>query len=545
MPRPAGGRFLTRKALDDRLRWRHNVLIRLFFWGKWMSFLKRHGGLILAFCVIAPIYFIWTWTSQLGAIDSDGPAYLMMAQHYSTNTVHDSVASIAASFSRFPPLYPLALAHLHVASDLRMAHAATTFFLMLALLAMYRWLLEERLSHGQASLLVLVFASLPGSWLLGLLFQSEYLYLAWSLLALTGMSAFAQRQRKEALYLAALAVAAAALTRTVGITLLVPLLLLSLRAPRRVAALALFVALAPLILWSATHQHGGGYLGSLYLYKDHPLQQLRDQLSNEIPALRFGFEQNFTEIRGFSPLVDLVGAFALTGAAVRARRLKPDGVYVLVYTCLMLVWPYPDEARRFVWVIVPILLGQSALVIASLPTGFAERWRLQAATGAVAGAALLSSLPAIALASERAQSARDFGRPEARGTLYWYDADAARAERWVETELLLTDAMRRIDLEIPQQDCVLSVRPELINYFSHRHSTYPPPDSVADPEFAGRLKATGCRYVFMTRRTYTGFPEPMYPFERLGGKLKVVDSCQLPPARYGNDSWIGVLAKLD
>src|SRR5882762_3138266 len=105
-----------------------------------MNFLRRHAGLILAFCLIVPTYLAWTWTDQIGAIDSDGPNYLLMAQHYSSHAIDGSVTSIAATFSRFPPLYPLALAHLHVAHDLRLAHAATTVFFLLALLALYRWL---------------------------------------------------------------------------------------------------------------------------------------------------------------------------------------------------------------------------------------------------------------------------------------------------------------------------------------------------------------------------------------------------------------------
>jgi hypothetical protein len=511
-----------------------------------MIFLRRHAGLILAFCLIAPTYLVWTWTDQLGAIDSDGPSYLLMAQHYSSHVIDHSVTSIAATFGRFPPLYPLLLAHLHVAHDLPLAHAATTIFFLLGLVAFYRWLLGEGLAWDQASLLVLLFAAIPGSWLPGLTFQSEYLYLGCSLLALIAMSSFKKQQNNQALYLAALAVAGAVLTRTIGLTLFVPLLAVALCAPRGTAALALAIALAPLILWAAAHPREHAYFGSLLAtYDAHPLQQLRDQLILEGRALRFGFEQNFEQVPASRLVLDLLGVLGLAGATARAWNLKPDGVYVAAYLCLLLLWPYPEEAKRLIWPIIPILLGQMILLAASWSGESTGSKPARYATITAGGVILLGSLPAIALASGRALSAGDFGRPEVRGMLYWYDADAARAKRWVETETLITEALSRIDREIPRQDCVLSVRPELINYFSHRLSTYPPAGSLSDPEFAKQLKAPGCRYVFMVGRTYGGFPDSMYPLQRIAQQARIIDHSELSTNREGNGYPVAVLAALD
>ena len=223
----------------------------------------RHAACLLLLGLISSVYFPWTCTDQLGALDSDGPAYLMMALHYANGLANHSVAAIASSFTRFPPLYPLALSWSHAADDLRLAHTVTTAFFILALGAFYLWLCEQELPRWQACFATVACAALPGSWLAGLTVQSEYLYLLLSLPALASLAWYENARRDEALYLAALAVTAAMLTRSIGLMLLPALAVGALHAPRRSGALALCIALLPPTLWSATHRQGSGYLGSM------------------------------------------------------------------------------------------------------------------------------------------------------------------------------------------------------------------------------------------------------------------------------------------
>lgn len=493
-----------------------------------MSLLCRHAGLVAILLVVAPVYLAWTWTDQIGALDSDGPAYLMMAQHYSIGAADRSVGAIATSFERFPPLYPLALSWLGAAGDLRLAHAATTVFFLLALAALYLWLATEDLEPWQGCLVLVSFAAIPGSWLPGLTIQSEYLYLLCSLLALLGLSGFERSRSPQTLYLAAIAVAAAALSRSIGIALLLPLLVSAWRAPRRAGLLALSIAAAPLLLWSLTHVHSGGYLGAAApSYRDHPLAGLRDQLAVELPALHLAFEQNFTRTGQISPFLDLLGLVAFAGTLARIRQRQPDGLYTAAYLGLLAVWPYPDEARRLLWPLIPVLLGQAVLLARAWSMQAGSAWPSRAGIAAVCAAALCA-LPSIVLACDRLGIALASERPELRGTLYWYESDLAKAERWSRMEAAIAGALRQIDTEIPRSDCVLSIRPELINYFSHRHSTLPPPDATSDQEFRRKIEASGCRYVFMTRRTYQGYAEPMYPLRRMSGALVMVDRCRLP-----------------
>lgn len=506
--------------------------------------LRRHAGCLLLLCLIAPLYLAWTGTDQIGALDSDGPAYLMMARHYAAGTLDHSTASVAASYTRFPPLYPLSLSWFHAADDLRRTHAVTTGFLLLALLAYYFWLSGEGLPRWQACLLVATCAAMPGSWLPGLTVQSEYLYLCLSLLALAGLSAYRRSPRDEVLYLAALAIAASLLTRSIGVVLLPCLLGLARQAPRRTVLFALLLAAAPALLWSAAHRGGSGYSGALAAaYGAQPLRQLQEQLGLESLALYRGLLQNFSQAPPALPSSLLFGALGLLGlgaAIARARRLMPDGLYALAYSGVLLLWPYPDESRRLLWPLLPVLLGQLLIAARTLPAASMRRWA-SGACAAAAGGALLCSLPSIALAAERRSTAP---QPQLRGMLYWYEADAARARRWADTDLAIAAALRRAGEALAKNDCVLSVRPELVNYLADRHSTYPPPDAVPEAAFRERLRSSGCRYVFMTSRTYAGYPSPMYPLQRLGEALTIIDQCELPAGDAGAGTRVCALGRL-
>ena len=80
-------------------------------------------------------------------------------------------------------------------------------------------------------------------------------------------------------------------------------------------------------------------------------------LARELPALRDGFALNFTrggQLPG-APFYAL-GATCLLASLLRGLRLRPEAVYLLAYLLIVLFWPYPEEAQRFLWVILPLLL---------------------------------------------------------------------------------------------------------------------------------------------------------------------------------------------
>ena len=490
-----------------------------------MSGLREHRWLLAVLLLCAPFYAVWTWTAVVGDIGNDAVDYLLMAAHYSPYAASDPVTAQAAAFSRFPPLYPLILAWTGSAvADLHRAHAITTAFLFFALVAFYALLRESRVPRPFAALLALSVAALPGSWMNGLNLLSEYPYLCFSLLTLCFVTRYRHRSRLEDLYAAALCVSLAALTRTVGAALFAPLLFAACAAPRRAAALAIAIAAAPLLLWHGLHRADHGY-GSAILgyYASDSVSYLHAQLAQELPALRRGFAENLGGFRPLRPAADALGLLSLAATVWRLRRGCADAAYLAAYLGMLLVWPYPNVAARLLWEVTPVLLVQPVLLLLQPGAGAVAPDPLHGRLPPlIALLLLLSALPAIRSAAEIFDDAGSSGLPGARGYEGWYDPDPRHAVHRVFSQLVIADALRQIPELVPEGECVIAPRTDLVSYYGHRRAEFPPLQSVPDPLFMQALRASGCRYLFMYNAVDDHFPVPLHPLQRLGGQLRVL-----------------------
>jgi len=511
------------------------------------AFLRPHFLVIVLLALVIPAYFAWGWGATVGQLGSDGPSYLMMANHYAHGNAADPVYSAMAAYSRFPPLYPLLLSWCHAADDFRWGHAVTTSCLILALIALYVWLVLEGMSPQQSTLLVLLFAALPGSWLADLTIQSEYLYMLWSLLAIALMVEYQRGRTIKVLYGAAIVIAMATLTRTIGVALFAPFLILLLHAPRRSAVMALILSALPLLIWHLLHRSRVGYTDALALiYSGDGLHTLRSQLATEIPALRIGFGDNFLIQSYLRPVADILGSLCLAGTAWRAIKLRPDAIYIVSNLLILLVWPYPEEAQRFLWVLVPLLMAQPILAISEWRREKPASRVPQLFTSAVAVAILATILPAFALASDRYRSASYTDMPEAQSYVLWYSEDATHAWDVIGIQTAMINSMYRISEDVPANDCVISTRPDLINYFGRRRSYFPPLISTPEPYFGRQLRAPGCHFAFGMASIDERYNVPLYPLGRIGdGKLDVVFYNSIPLGAGGKFKLTSILAKLN
>lgn len=486
-----------------------------------MQTLRRHAFFAIWFAVATVAYLLWTRSDGIGWFGGDGVNYVLMAQHYAHAGIDRSVTA-AAAYSRFPPLYPMLLAWLGTADSLRAIHAATTAFLLAALLTQYAWLRAAELDVNRAALAGLLTAVLPGTWLNGLLVQSEYLYLLWSVLALLLLAMHRRSGKDTLLYGTALAIVAATLTRTIGVTL-VPALLLACRGrPFRVIALTVALVLLPLLLWYGLHSAAGDGYGDALAERYHDVGPglLFRQAAEMAPALVRGFADNFTDLPALRILALAWGALCLVAAGTRALCLQADGIYALSYLGLLLWWPFPSEAQRLMWVLVPVLLAQPLLAAPA-----AARRLLPFAAAATI---LAMAVPAIAYAASRYAMAPFLSQVAGtRGYLHWYTDRSADAPLHIGAEAGLVDALRRIPQFVPESECVISVRPDLVNYYGQRRSVFPPRTAVVEPAFSTALNAGHCTAVVATRFVDTRFQDVMYPLGRLDGRFEVLDYLDL------------------
>jgi hypothetical protein len=211
------------------------------------------------------------------------------------------------------------------------------------------------------------------------------------------------------------------------------------------------------------------------------------------------------------------------GRLWRFARWRPDAWYFLAYLAALALWPYPGEAVRLAWVVVPVALGylvwggerlaaRAAPVLgASVP---ALRW-------APVAVVALAVLPEFALLAGRALHPLARDTPGYRHLAQWYEPDLARARYLTEVHLRLAESLPAFAAEVPATECVLSSVPQVVSFFMGRSSRNLPPESADDAVFESALRDSGCRYAVFAAATARG-ESAFYPYQRLGGRVVIL-----------------------
>ena len=501
------------------------------------SLLRRHWAIALVLGVSAPLYLFFTHSGEIISSFSDSPIYLLTARHFADPSA-PMYGDIAAQ-SQFPPLYPLLLALTGGGASVPQAHAATTLMLLLAFLALYGWLRKLDVAADAAAAAVLIAALLPGLYAFALLVMSENLYLLLTVLALALLTPPTPSLRSLAG--AAALVCAAALTRSVGVLLFLPLALTALRSPRRPQACAVVaVAFIPVVLWSALHKPPVSYVDALkVIYGVDPIGTLIRHISDQAPGIIAGIAEDLGGPGRSHGFADVVCVLLLACAAVRAIRLQPAGVYVAAYLCVMLIWPYPTELARLALVILPLMLVQSIAIAMTLPAQ-GRRWL---ASGGVA-ASLLFLVPILLADAARFREAADSGLEHARNNPFWYDTDNDRALWRVKVNDATAAALTRIGDFVPADDCVYILRPALVTFYSGRRGVVPPLEETDDDRFTRRLQQMGCNYILLRDSDSPSGTLRMFPSSRIRVDLEGVDAGTLEWPGRADPVVISILAKL-
>lgn len=501
------------------------------------------GTACLVLLALAAVYLPWAWSDQLGSLGGDSAVYVLTSRHFAPGLAHDPVAQAMAEASLFPPLYPLVLALSGGAAELHWAHAATTVCLLAAFALFHAWQRQLGLAAPLALAGLLLFALLPGTWLLALQLLSEPLYLLLSLAFLLTASGTDPGPRQA--WAAAILLAALLLTRTAGVAMVPAYLWLLLRRrPARWPAM-LVLALAPAPIWFALHPGEEAYRDSLAdSYVGDGLATGFARLIDNTMAMGGGLAMNVVQ----TPVLLLaVLALGLPALAVAVRRLvegKADAIYLWGYLAMIAIWPYPAEARRLAWVLMPLLIAY--LLLAGEALADALRAHGLAAARLAAGLpALLSGLvllPGDLQAALRYQSAASVERPEVRHLPEWYEPDPRMALRQATLHLDLADALGRLGRLIPPGECVFSIKPQTVAWYTRRDSYVTPFEALDDAPFERWLADKGCGYVLMMAATTEMHPTPYFPAARIPERLEPIET--ISSLHDGQQTDIAGLARL-
>lgn len=485
---------------------------------RWLAFIG-------VFAAICGIYWVLAQPTELTGFSTDSIHYLFMADWFSPFATHldayqSALGDRVVHASVFPPLYPLFLGFLDAGTmHIARAHAATLLLLLAVFIAVFLWIKLETGNSSAAFTFTLAFSLLPGTLLRSQPILSENLYLLLSLSALLAATAAAARPRYW--WTAALFIGLATVTRTVGITLISAFAcyLFLYRIRKRWTLIG--ISLAPLAAWSLYKVTTGpqqDYVHQFIGYLHHA------PLSDIVRVTLLQTSVFFSEwVKIFDPYVSphsiqlatILLCLSAVGFSYRLLRFRFDAIYILFYMALMAIWPYPYQAGRFLFVLLPILLFHM-LVAGELAANLFKRAIIQrVARYAPAVLAVITVFPTIAIFAHRAVIPLEPALKPYRHTNFWYLAETdANAKYKARTFARIFSTARGARDAVPETECIYSTNPAYIWLYTRRWAMVPPSASLGHAQFL--QAAIACRYFFMTETSSPQLKFPaLYPLPRI------------------------------
>jgi hypothetical protein len=434
------------------------------------------AGEILALVVLTAVGLLvhgWIAAVDMGIIGfSDTVDYLYLTDFYRGQFAGQVDAHAAEYYriTRLPPLYPLMLAALGAGThDLHWTQVVASALTLAMFAPMWWWLRLETGSRSIAATTTALVLISPGLFLLSLKPASEPLAMAMTWVAF--MLAANPRKGSDGHLLLALVIGLSALVRSANIALVaaLPVWLYLQRSDRTSWIKPSLVAIVPVAAWMVYRRsfaEAESYLAAMSV--QNVVAQLGgwpDLLYLHPWTLFLGLVKNFDPTPGTLSIVTvaILSALAALGGWSRLRSGRLDAIFVVFYLGLVLVWPYPAEAARFMTFVLPIFLLHAALGLRQL----LERTRGTGGSGAPASIAISS----LALVASIATLQHFAGlamvgvdpelRPEQREQLYFLAPDRATAVATADASARVRLAAAEAARSLPPGACVYSTLPHL------------------------------------------------------------------------------------
>lgn len=487
---------------------------------------RTRWPLQLAVFLASTVCFAWVGVRDaFNGLLSDSYVYLAAATALREHS--GLLAHIVASYP-FPPLFPALLALVGAGSDA----PARTFVIGALLLAgvvvaCLRWLLREGVPPGAALLAALAFALLPASLqtAMGVLSEPLYMLCVFGAMLTLPTRATPPRRLVVACWAAAFFVAAASLTRSVGVAAIAAFVVhWGFARGWRVARLAPLLAVLPFVAWEAWKRFGQQDAYALDVLDER--DPLRMALLN-LDAWRLyavkGVDMSMSTVG--TRLLAALGVLAALVWLPRLLRGRFDAWYVAAYLAVMAAWPHPHHAARFLYVLWPLAIGYCAWGVSALLSRLAAPVLLARMLPAVPSVLVLSlAVPGTTTILTQLWRAR--GDPVAvdMRAPSWYQSRAVAAQRSAAFSARLVAFQRRALAQIPADACVASIIPQQVLVYGPRRGV-----DLTQLQARGRTLdevLAACPYVLMiAARPYPplGGIGSLHPFEQIRERMEVID----------------------
>ncbi len=504
---------------------------------------KNEFYFIVTYCVLIVTYYIWTWSPILAQFGGDNATYFLTANSFSPYGKSFFVSEYFSSKSLYPPLYPILLGLLGGGNSILIAHLITTTFLLIAILILYQWILLLNHEKLHATVLVIVFSILPGTYFQALSIHSENIYLLFSLLAIFFVTLKETSGNHKFLLLAAIFIACSTLSRSAGFTLALAFIFYLVINNSKRKYLLSFIAIFPMVLWSVFNNQSDSSYISVFSnhYSGNYITIFIQQISNQSLYILHAWYSSFTPGTFGQLLLAIIFVASLLSALYRTLKKKLDGIYIILYLLMILVWPYPAESMRLLYPVIPILLVQTSICIKDITDQWVSDNIFLKGNYVLEAILLIILIPNLILTINRFNITVDENLIPYKRTNAWYETDLNMAMKNINIFYGIFTSLNDVKQYVPNEECVYSIKPTIIELYMQRISKVPP-RTIIDDDFYRSIEQSNCRYFYFIETISPSYKIGFYPLERIEDNIDVIKAYKI---FYNNQSYlVSVLGKL-
>ena len=432
------------------------------------------------------LLLLYAWTlvqfvshDSLSSIATDSANYMVMARYLSP--WHDTSAAIMHAWPNqdYPVFFPLILALSGSAYDFFMAHALTAVFFVLALPCIYLLARQHGLNRFHASLLTTIVAISPATWINSLGILSENLYLLISVVTLLYYQHI-DRKRVGSLVLLGILIGLMVITRTVGISMLAAYATvcgidcIKQRKLQLLTVIPVVVAIGIIVIARILHD------ASL------PAQYI-DQFTSVLSTTEIDAYRNYNLLEQIVAITDawfsgwlyywnsnllvpylvyaVVGVLALIGIIQRGLGLRLDAYYLLIYLLIILAWPHPGQALRFIYPVLFLLVLNASHAVTHINWGGIGS-RQQQLHGLLLILALASIIPAQFYTWNRHSEGEKYGYQYYKEFYQLHDRNEALENAEIQT--VIYQDLKKLENTTQQGDRIMYFIPAYIALLTDR-----------------------------------------------------------------------------
>ena len=424
---------------------------------------------ITIFAIYTTIAIKFVWHDGLSSFASDSANYMLMGQYLSP--WKDASLAIKSLWPEqdFPPLFPLLIAFTGAAHNMIAAHILTASFLIIALPLIYIFTRQCFATNWQALTITFIFAISPSTWMNTLGILSENIYILISFLVLILIPKIKLNNTRLSLAIGCL-IAFLILTRTIGMAMFAAYIITGFFMWKR-SEIKITTYFIPIVLVVTINT-----VAKLFHQSSVPSQYIKqfkdlvfgDQLNALIDAWFSSWQFYWVDNLIYPYAIVLtIGSFACFGLLIRLKMQKFDAVYVIIYLFILLVWPHPGQALRFLYPILALLFIYSFFFIHTI----FNRYLTTNADKPIALFLLLMAmvvLPSLSFSYNRYKTGESNGFNHIKE--FYRIPDLKMANANASMQLQMFNDMKRIEEITKPNSLILYFEPTYIALLSDRNS---------------------------------------------------------------------------